>query len=327
MKKQRALAITVGSVFLIILLGILYWFKGQRSFPSVTDKAQHNQVINPDNFVSGIDNKYFTLIPGKKFTYESKTDEDLERVEVEVTRETKKIMGVNATVVRDRVWLNDKLIEDTKDWYAQDKDDNVWYFGEDTVELSGGKIVSRAGSWEAGVDGAKAGIIMKANPKVGETYRQEYYKGKAEDMARVLTLNTTVKVAFGTFNNCLQTLDYTPLEPSVKEHKYYCPSVGQVALVIDLDGNTREELIMVDTVGSAAQPSTAVYEKREELKTEITQEQAKEIALQKVAGTVTDVAVEEKFGRLTFVVEIAADNGVETDVVIDVNTGEVLSVE
>ena len=317
MRKNRSLLIIVGIVILVILAGVLYWSKNQRVDP----------LINPANFVSGIDNKYFTLVPGKRFTYESKTDEGTERVEVEVTRETKKIMGVVATVVRDRVWLNDKLIEDTKDWYAQDKEGNVWYFGEDTVELIDGQVVNRAGSWEAGVDGAKAGIIMKAKPKVGETYRQEYYKGKAEDMAQVLALNASITVPFGTFNNCLQTLDYTPLEPSVKEHKYYCPSVGQVALVVDQDGNTREELIAVDTVESALQPSTYDYEKQEELKTEITQEQAKEIALRKVSGTVTDVAVEEKFGKLTFVIEIAAESGVETDVVVDVNTGEVLAVE
>src|SRR3989344_3986968 len=231
MKKSRPLLITAVIVILVILAGVVYWSNSQRVDP----------LINPANFVSGIDNKYFTLVPGKKFTYESKTDEGFERVEVEVTGETKKIMGVTAIVVRDRVWLNNELREDTRDWYAQDKEGNVWYFGEDTVELVDGKIVSRAGLWEAGIDGAKAGIIMKAKPKVGETYRQEYYKGKAEDMARVLALNATVTVPFGTFNNCLQTLDYTPLEPSVKEHKYYCPSVGTVALVIDLDGNTREE--------------------------------------------------------------------------------------
>lgn len=320
MSKNRTLPIVVGIVILVILAGVVYW-----------SKREYKPVINPANFVSRINNKYFTLIPDRRFIYESKTEEGVERIEVAVTRETKKIMGVTATVVWDRVFLNDELREDTKDWFAQDKDGNVWYFGEDTVEFIAGKVVSRAGSWEAGVDGAKAGIIMKAKPKIGETYRQEYYRGKAEDMGKVLALITSVTVPAGTFKNCLQTLDYTRLEPSAREHKFYCPEVGGVALEIDLEGNIREELISIDNLATGsstgslpgAQPSLAV----EELKTEVTQEQAKEIALQRVSGIVTDVAVEEKFGRMTFVVEIAANNGVETDVVIDVNTGEVLAVE
>ncbi len=116
-------------------------------------------------------------------------------------------MGVNTIVVWDRVWLNDELIEDTKDWYAQDKYGNVWYFGEDSKEYEDGKVVSTEGSWEAGVDNAKPGIIMKANPVIGESYRQEYYKGEAEDMADVVALGVKVKVKYGSFSDCLQTRD------------------------------------------------------------------------------------------------------------------------
>src|SRR3954462_2004891 len=121
-----------------------------------------------------------------------------------------------------------KLIEKTFNYYAQDKKGNVWYFGEDTREYKNGKVTSTKGSWEAGVDGAKPGIIMQAHPKVAQSYRQEYYKGEAEDMAKVLSLNESVTVPYGSFDRVLKTKEWTPLEPSYVEHKYYAPGVGQV---------------------------------------------------------------------------------------------------
>jgi len=147
-----------------------------------SDDQVYNPYINPSEFSSNIDNKYFTLTPGKKMLYESKTEEGLEKIEVYVEHEKKLVFGVETISVWDRVWLNDELIEDTKDWYAQDKQGNVWYFGEESYEILDGKIVSTSGSWESGVNGAKPGIIMKSYPKIGDSYRQEYYKGEAEDM-------------------------------------------------------------------------------------------------------------------------------------------------
>jgi hypothetical protein len=135
-------------------------------------------------------------------------------------------MGVECVVVNDKAWENGKLIERTYDWHAQDKEGNVWYFGEDTKEYENGKVVSTKGSWEAGVDGAKPGIIMQAHPKVGQSYRQEYYKGEAEDMAKVINLNESVTVPYGSFDHVLVTKEWTPLEPSYAEHKYYAPGVG-----------------------------------------------------------------------------------------------------
>jgi hypothetical protein len=147
--------------------------------------------------------------------------------------------------VRDRVWLDGELIEDTDDWYAQDKDGNVWYFGEDVKNYENGVLVDRSGSWEAGVDGAKAGVVMWAQPEVGSIYYQEYYQGQAEDIGEVVSDNETVDVPYGTMSGCLQTEDTTPLEPDVLEYKYYCPGVGQ-ALTIDVtEGNARFELTEV----------------------------------------------------------------------------------
>ena len=122
----------------------------------------------------------------------------------------------------------------------------VWYFGEDAKEIEHGHVVSTAGSWQAGVDGARAGIIMWAQPKVGSIYYQEYYEGEAEDIGEVLSLNETITVPFGRFEGCLKTEETTRLEPDVLEHKYYCPGLGH-ALTLDMeDGDTRYELIAVE---------------------------------------------------------------------------------
>lgn len=197
------------------------------------------------NFVPAVNNPYYSLTPGTTFTYQAETDEGTEKNIVIVTSETKVIQGVTTVVVWDRVWLDEELIEETYDWFAQDKEGNVWYFGEDSREMEDGKVTSTEGSWEAGVDGAEAGIVMKANPKVGDSYRQEYYKGHAEDMGEVISLNETVTVPFGTFTECLQTRDWSNLDPEVNEYKYYCTDVGNVVLEVENE-DERVELISVE---------------------------------------------------------------------------------
>jgi hypothetical protein len=143
-----------------------------------------------------------------------------------VTSDTKKVMGVECVVVDDRGWENGKLIEQTYDWYAQDKEGNVWYFGEDTKEYENGKVVSTKGSWEGGVDGAKPGIMMQSNPKMGQSYRQEYYVGKAEDMAKVVSLNVSATVPYGSFDHVLVAKEWTPLQPGFSGKKYYVRGVS-----------------------------------------------------------------------------------------------------
>jgi hypothetical protein len=164
-----------------------------------------------------------------------------------VTHSTKQIMGIKCVVVDDRVWAHGKLSEKTFDWYAQDKKGNVWYFGENSKEYKKNGKVSTEGSWEAGKDGAKPGIIMPADPKVGKTYRQEYYEGKAEDMARALKLDGSATVPYGSFNHVLVTNEWTPLEPSVAEHKYYAPGVGNIMEVAVKGPMERLELVDVKT--------------------------------------------------------------------------------
>jgi hypothetical protein len=204
--------------------------------PEVAEQPAANYApdIDPSNFVKEVDNPYFPLEPRTTWVYEGETPEGTERVEDTVLQETKRIMGVECTVLRDRVWLNGELIEDTLDWHAQDKEGNVWYFGEDTKEYENGKVVSTKGSFEAGEDGALPGIIMPADPKVGDSYRQEYYRGEAEDMAEVISLNgaalnDAVGTPYDSFGeDVLVIKDWNPLEPGILEHKYYSPGVGLI---------------------------------------------------------------------------------------------------
>ena len=200
----------------------------------------YNPDIDPSDFVASITNPLLALVPGTTFLYEATTPEGLQRIEVAVTQDTKEILGVTCTVVRDSVTLDGQLIEDTRDWYAQDSAGNVWYFGEDSKSYEGGVVVSTEGSWEAGVDGAKPGIVMEADPQVGDTYRQEYLRGVAEDMATVVGLGESATVPYDSFDNCLKTKDFSRLDPGVVEYKFYAPGVGQI---LTLDGDVREELV------------------------------------------------------------------------------------
>jgi hypothetical protein len=203
----------------------------------------YNPVIEPANFVTTIDNPYFPLVPGTTYTYKGETEDGLEEIKVFVTDETKEILGVTCVVVRDTVTVDGELVEDTYDWYAQDKAGNVWYMGEDSKEYEDGEVVSTEGSWEAGVDGAKPGIIWQANPQVGESYRQEYYAGEAEDMAEVVSLNESVTVPNGSYNT-IQTKEWTPLEPGVLEYNYYASGVGAV-LEVNPETGERVELVNI----------------------------------------------------------------------------------
>ncbi len=199
--------------------------------------------LDPADFVSGIDHPYWPMAPGSRWVYrETDAEGSEQRVEVTVTDRVKTIVGIEATVVHDVVSEYGEVIEDTFDWYAQDKWGNVWYLGEDTREYDKGKV-STEGSWEAGVDGAQAGVILPGSPEVGLAYRQEYYAGEAEDAGEILSLEEQVEVPFGSFENVLMTKDFTPLEPDVLEHKFYAQEIGPVFVVQVSGGSSREELL------------------------------------------------------------------------------------
>ena len=203
-----------------------------------------------------IDNPYMPLVPGVTRTYEADTEDGLEETVVEVLADTREVAGVLSRVVRDRVYLDGHLIEDTHDWFAQDDDGNVWYMGEEVDNYNYDESwnlidITHEGAWEAGEDVAgvgniaKPGIVMEAAPEVGDVYNQEYYRCEAEDMAEVISLSESVEVPYGSFDDCLQTEDWNPLEADSLEEKTYATGVGLV-LEENPDTGERTELISVE---------------------------------------------------------------------------------
>jgi hypothetical protein len=210
---------------------------------------QGSEPVNLDqaDFTTEIDNPYWPMSPGSRWVYrETDTKGSEEKVVVEVTDKTKTIAnGIEARVVRDTVTEHGVPVEVTDDWYAQDQDGNIWYLGEATTEYVDGKPDNTSGSFEAGVDGAQAGIAMPANPEPGMSYRQEYYKGEAEDEGAIVTVGEEqVQVPFGHFDEgVVMTRDLVPTEPKVQELKFYAPGVGAL-LSVHTDGlGGRGELV------------------------------------------------------------------------------------
>lgn len=211
---------------------------------------QSSPVIRLEDFTNPtlIDHPYLPMAPGMVHRYSAMIDGELEEVIVEVTSETRVIMGITARVVKATEFTEGELLEETFDWFAQDDAGNVWYFGEDVTNFEyddEGNLLStdNEGAWEAGVGGAHAGIAMPANPRVGDSYRQEYAPGNAEDIGAIEALNISVTLADGANYVTLQTRDWNPLEdPDEFEFKYYAEGVG---LVREEEGNGEEQVDLV----------------------------------------------------------------------------------
>jgi len=217
---------------------------------SIAAATPHPPDIDHVNFVHPITNPnpFFPLVPGTTFVYQGEKEGAQTSNITEVTCNTRDILGVTTTEVHDQAFdENGKLVEDTLDWYAQDKDGNVWYFGEATEEKDPvtGEVISTEGSWEAGVDDADAGFIMLANPQVGDRYYQEFARGVAEDQARVQSLNASACIQIGCSNHLLQTKETTRFDPGVVENKYYKPGFGFILGVIVKGGDERTELVSI----------------------------------------------------------------------------------
>jgi hypothetical protein len=203
------------------------------------DGGSYSVRLDPADFVATIDNPWLPFTPGSRWVYQAAGGQ---RNEVLVTHQTRKVMGITATGVRDTETRDGAVVEATSDWYAQDRDGNVWYLGEDTRAAKNGQL-SPAGSWEAGVDGALPGIIMKADPRPGDAYRQEFYRGHAEDMGEVVRIGASETVPFRSLDGLLVTQDWTPLEPKVVEEKFYAKGIGLVLETKVRGGSGRNELI------------------------------------------------------------------------------------
>lgn len=224
---------------------ILVGADGELISRSVDAANDNDEDVDPNDFVATIDNQYFPLTPGTTFFYEGMTEGEPTTDDVNVTHDTNVIIGVTTNVVRDRVFINGVLSEDTNDFYAQDNIGNVWYFGEDAKQYEGGVLVGTEGSWKAGVNGAKPGIVMEAFPHVGDKYQQEFATGVAEDRAKVLSRSAKVTVPYGSFNHCLKTKDFSLLEPGTVEHKFFAPGVGFVLSVMVKGGSEQLELVNI----------------------------------------------------------------------------------
>jgi hypothetical protein len=202
-------------------------------------------TLDPATFTADITHPYWPMRPGDRWVYENTAaDGSTQHVEVTVLDRTKKMPnGVEAREVHDQVTTPDgELVEDTRDWYAQDTDGNLWYMGEQTAEYKNGRVDTTEGSWQAGKDGAQAGILLPARPQPGTAYRQEYLKGEAEDAGWVLSTDEQVEVKTGHYEHALLTRDSTPLEPKVEELKFYARDVGPVLTLGVSGGADREEL-------------------------------------------------------------------------------------
>ena len=238
MQPGRVSAVPLGlprGVLGLALSGLLLTACGGAGAPGTTAPTGVDGLVvptpspDPDDFVPRIDNTYLPLVPGSTWTYESRSSTGTETITVTVTDETRMVAGVETTVVHDEVRdARGKLVEDTYDWFAQDRAGNVWYFGEDTTAYDEEEI-STEGSWEAGVDGAMAGVAMLAAPRIGDGYRQEFREGVAEDQGEVLRISVTLELDTESYDDVLVTSDTTPLEPELEERKYYAPGIGLVA--------------------------------------------------------------------------------------------------
>ena len=208
------------------------------------------ESLEPRRLLAGawaatVDNPWMPLIPGANWFYRGTLDGVQEKNRVVVQSYSKQIMGVNVTTVHDRVYIMKKLIEDTRDWYAQDKQGNVWYFGEDSKSIKNGQVVDTEGTWQAGVNGALPGIVMEAHPKVGDKYGQEHAGKVAQDKAAVLSVRQSAAVPFGAFTRVLQTKEFTPLEPGVVEQKFYARGIGFIRSVMVKGGNEEYKLVAI----------------------------------------------------------------------------------
>lgn len=215
-----------------------------RPCPVALPQGSDPVTLDPADFVGQIDNPYWPMAPGTRWIYrESDPQGNAQKVKVTVTTRTKEILGIDAMVVHDVVTERGQLVENTFDWYAQDTCGNVWYMGENTKEYENGEVVTTAGSWEAGVDGAQAGVIMPGDPQVGLTYREEYYAGEAEDAGEVMSLVEQAQVPYGHFRDVLLTKETTPLHRRVLEYKLYAKGIGPVLALGISGGSDREELL------------------------------------------------------------------------------------
>lgn len=206
------------------------------------DGGSYQPVVDPAEFVDGIDNPYFPLEPGTRWVYEGVDNGERERIELEATTETKVILDIAAVGVADINYVDGELAAVTTDWYSQDRAGNVWYLGEDTQNYENGRPTDTEG-WEAGVDGALPGIFVPGEPKVGDAFRQNYQAGRLEELAEVVRVGAARSIGLGEYRDVIVIRTWTPLEPKIIEEKYYAPGVGKIYETHTAGGKGGTELV------------------------------------------------------------------------------------
>ena len=236
---------TTYRIALIALLALAVTACGSKNRPAAQAPAGTTTTsTSSSQWSATVDNPWFPLPRGAMWIYRGEKDGKPSRDVVHVTNAVKIIRGVRCTVVSDRLWESGHLAERTLDYYAQDANGTVWYFGEDTAELNAaGKVTSREGTWLAGRDGAKQGVFMPADPRVGQSFRQEYLKGHAEDHFQIVSLNASVQTPAVSSTSAMLTKEWTPLEPDVLDHKVYVRGIGDVSEETVKGGNERNVLV------------------------------------------------------------------------------------
>ena len=226
---------------------IAVWAPWASSAPSSASACgtTYAPVLDPANFGTVIDNPYFPLPVGRKLVYTGVKDGQTQTDTVTVTDKKQDILGIATTVVNDVATHDGTVLERTFDFYAQDKQGNVWYLGEDTTSFLPNGKADTSGSFTAGVDGAQPGIIMKANPQIPDAYRQECYAGQAEDTAWVVATSGSVRVPYGQVRNVLTSLEATQIEPGAYDQKVYGPGIGIVTEQSLTGPNEVAELVSV----------------------------------------------------------------------------------
>jgi hypothetical protein len=247
--RPMSTSLSAAGAILVIAVAVGCGSDGSTSSDAPTESGGLPQgadhvSLDPAEFTTEIDNPWWPMTPGSRWVYDEVEGGERLRVEVTVTDETRTVDGIEARVVRDVVTdANGEPVEVTDDWYAQDSEGNVWYLGEDTAEYENGKPVNTHGSFQAGTDGAEAGVIMPADPQPGLEYREEYYADEAEDAAKVLSLSEQVGVAAGHYEDLLMTSNVNPLEPKVQEYKFYARGIGPVLALHTSPDIGSEELV------------------------------------------------------------------------------------
>ena len=209
--------------------------------------------IKPENFSAEITNKYVNLPIGKRLTYQATVEEGRETIETEVLPDTKVVMGIETRIYLERILLNQVLVRETEKYLAQDTSGDVWYFGESANNYVEGVVDNQDGSWLAGENEAQPGIWIQANPVVAVSFKQKFLHDIVEDTSEVVSISETVETPSKTYTDCVQTFDTTPIDPLVREHKYYCPEAGALVLAVNLETGKRSVLLE----SAQSQPLTA----------------------------------------------------------------------